>query len=304
LGGVTAVVGEGILLAPILAENNVGTQHTVTATVQNNNGLPIVGRLVNFNIISGPHAGGSGSGTTNTSGQTSFTYTGTTAGVDILIARMTNSQQQPDTSNQARKVWRQVQQQDLTPPSCAITGIIPGPPKQILVTIQDTESGLASIVPVTLVNATLSIPAFTVGTTSPVVVTATKINQSIASTVVLRATDVAQNSTVCDPVYTTLSADIPQEFALASNYPNPFNPTTSINFGISQSFAGGVVSLKIYNLLGQEVRTLINDPMQPGEYSVQWDATNNNGERVQSGVYVYRLIAGDFAATKKMTLLK
>ncbi|HCV42807.1 MAG TPA: hypothetical protein DGH68_04945, partial [Bacteroidetes bacterium] len=86
--------------------------------------------------------------------------------------------------------------------------------------------------------------------------------------------------------------------------PNPFNPTTSITFNISRSFAGGVVSLKIFDLLGREIKTLISEPMDPGQYSVQWDATNNNGERVQSGVYIYRLIAGEFSATKKMTLLK
>jgi hypothetical protein len=276
----------------------------VTATVQNVNGQPISGRLVNFAIISGPHAGGAGSGTTDGAGHVDFTYTGTTAGVDIIIASMLNSQGQPDTSNQARKVWREVQQQDQTPPNCQITGIIPGPPKQIVVTLNDTESGLASVVPLTLVNATLEVPPFTVGTTSPVVVTATKINQSLASTVVIRVTDVAGNSVTCDPVYTTLSADVPQDFVLAANYPNPFNPTTSINFGIPKSFAGGIVTLKVYNLLGQEVRTLINDPMVPGEYSVQWDATNDNGQRVQSGVYVYRLVAGEFSATRKMTLLK
>jgi len=185
-----------------------------------------------------------------------------------------------------------------------LTGVVPGPPKQILVTVQDNGSGLASVLPVTLTNATLSVDPFTAGTTSPVLVTATKINQALAAIIVLRATDVAGNSVVCDPVYTTISADVPQEFVLAANYPNPFNPTTSINFGISRSFAGGVVTLKVFDLLGREIKTLVSEPMDPGQYSVQWDATNNNGERVQSGVYIYRLIAGEFSATNKMILLK
>jgi hypothetical protein len=89
---------------------------------------------------------------------------------------------------------------DTTKPLCAITATILGPPKQIQITVQDTGSGLASIVVTSSVNADTVVPPFTVGTTSSVVVTSTKINQSLSSSVQLRVTDVAGNVTICDPV--------------------------------------------------------------------------------------------------------
>ncbi len=303
LGSQSAIVGEGIILAPAIDTNQVGTQHTVTATVQNVNGQPISGRSVNIRIKAGPNTGLTATGNTNASGQFAFTYTGNIVGTDTLIARMTNTAGQPDSSNLARKIWRTGgPPPDTTPPSCNITGTIPGPPAQIQVTVRDLQSGLGSVVVQTSTNATVNIPTFTVGTTAPVVITATKINQSLSSTVILRVGDVAQNFTVCDPVYTTLSAQVPQDFALSSNYPNPFNPSTKINFSIAKS--EGSVSLKVFDVLGREVKTLISEPMQPGQYFVEWDGTNNQGIAVTSGVYIYRMVAGDFVATRRMTLMK
>jgi hypothetical protein len=93
---------------------------------------------------------------------------------------------------------------DTTPPSCALTATITGPPKQIQVTVRDTGSGLASIVVTKAVNDTVSIPSFTAGTTSPVVVTATKVDQSKSSTLALQVKDQAGNVTNCDPTTTTV----------------------------------------------------------------------------------------------------
>jgi hypothetical protein len=90
--------------------------------------------------------------------------------------------------------------------------------------------------------------------------------------------------------------DGPGEFALAQNYPNPFNPATTLMFRISEA---GSVSLKIYDLLGREVAVLVNEQRPPGTYSVRWDAS-----RLPSGIYFYRLQAGNRVATKKMVLLK
>ncbi|MDQ6945461.1 MAG: hypothetical protein M3256_04135 [Actinomycetota bacterium] len=94
-----------------------------------------------------------------------------------------------------------------TPPLCNLTGVVAGPPKQIQITVQDTGSGLAAggIVVTTAVNANVPVPAFTAGTTSPVVVTATKINQAAPSHVALRVTDRSGNVTTCDP--TDISID-------------------------------------------------------------------------------------------------
>jgi serine protease AprX len=103
-------------------------------------------------------------------------------------------------------------------------------------------------------------------------------------------------------------ASVPQEFSLGQNYPNPFNPTTTIPFTVhgSQFMVRSPVhtTLRVYNVRGQLVRTLVDQEMQPGKYSVMWDGKNQNGKDVSSGVYLYRLSAGDVRITKKMLLLK
>jgi hypothetical protein len=88
---------------------------------------------------------------------------------------------------------------DTTPPSCALTGVVAGPPKQIQITVQDSDSGLLSVVPTESNNATVQVPPFVPGTTSPQVVTATKIDQSQGAQVALQVTDMAGNVTNCDP---------------------------------------------------------------------------------------------------------
>lgn len=90
--------------------------------------------------------------------------------------------------------------------------------------------------------------------------------------------------------------EFPQEFTLFQNYPNPFNPSTTIRFGISKS---SHVSLKVYDLLGQEIETLVNEKLSAGEFVVNWNAGGH-----PSGVYFYRIQAGDFVLTKKTILLK
>jgi hypothetical protein len=93
-----------------------------------------------------------------------------------------------------------------------------------------------------------------------------------------------------------LPQQIPLEFSLSQNYPNPFNPSTSIRFDIPVS---SLVSINVYNVLGQEVTTLVNEDYKPGNYEVTWDAKD-----LSSGVYYYRLQAGSFMETKKLVLLR
>src|SRR6202171_2934522 len=93
---------------------------------------------------------------------------------------------------------------DTTPPSCTLTAVIAGPPKQVKITVQDVDSGLQSITVTKNVNATVDVPAFTPGTKAPVVVTGTKTDQSKGAQVGLRATDVAGNVTDCDPEFLTI----------------------------------------------------------------------------------------------------
>jgi hypothetical protein len=89
---------------------------------------------------------------------------------------------------------------------------------------------------------------------------------------------------------------VPKEYALSQNYPNPFNPTTTIQFALPKE---GRVSVKVYDVLGREEATLVDEEMPPGSYRVIWNAAS-----AASGVYFYRIVAGSFAATKRMVLVR
>jgi hypothetical protein len=105
IGANTAVVGEGIVLSPVSATNPTGSPHTLTATVQNANGDPIVNRAVTFRVISGPNMNLTGMSNTNSSGQATFTYTSTVGGTDTIEACFQNSSNQQSCSNQVTKTW-------------------------------------------------------------------------------------------------------------------------------------------------------------------------------------------------------
>jgi hypothetical protein len=100
-----------------------------------------------------------------------------------------------------------------------------------------------------------------------------------------------------------MGATVPNSFTLYQNYPNPFNPTTTIEFEIAGS-QPAEVSLDIFNVLGQRVRNLMEDTRLPGLHQVDWDATSDDGDKVATGVYFYRLQVGDQSEAKKMLLLK
>jgi flagellar hook assembly protein FlgD len=94
---------------------------------------------------------------------------------------------------------------------------------------------------------------------------------------------------------------IPEEFALHQNYPNPFNPVTSIQFDIPEQ---SEVRMDIYNLMGQRVATLINNTLEPGFHAVKWNGTNDFGNQLSSGMYIYRISANNFTSVKKLILMK
>jgi hypothetical protein len=96
-------------------------------------------------------------------------------------------------------------------------------------------------------------------------------------------------------------AAVPTVFALEQNYPNPFNPSTTIKYQIP---ADANVNLVIYNLQGQQIRTLIAKEQKAGYYNVVWDGRNEAGQTVSSGLYLYRVQAGSFVATHKMLMIK
>jgi len=111
-----------------------------------------------------------------------------------------------------------------------------------------------------------------------------------------RGLSVYNENTVSVDEDINLNESIPNDYLLYHNYPNPFNNSTVIKYSIPQE---GLVTLKVYNLLGEEVAGLVNDTKQTGNYEVSFDATG-----LPSGVYFYRLQEGNFVETKKMVLMK
>jgi methionine-rich copper-binding protein CopC len=96
---------------------------------------------------------------------------------------------------------------------------------------------------------------------------------------------------------------VPRVFTLHQNYPNPFNPTTTITFALPGEDLRQT-TLRIYNLLGQQVRTLLETPLAPGFHRVTWNGLDDGNHPVSSGIYFYVLRAGPFVGTRKMVLIK
>ena len=113
------------------------------------------------------------------------------------------------------------------------------------------------------------------------------------------APDMAGNITAVISGVSEISS-VADVFTLAQNYPNPFNPTTKINFSIPKS---GYVSLKVYDILGNQISDLVSQDMTSGTYSIDFNAAVN-GKALSSGVYFYRLKTADFSEVKKMYLVK
>ncbi len=103
------------------------------------------------------------------------------------------------------------------------------------------------------------------------------------------------------PVEEVDGPNLPTSYSLSQNVPNPFNPNTTIEFALPRT---SEVNLDVFNLLGQKVRTLVNDQLRAGFQRVEWDGKDDNGAEVASGVYLYRIKAGTFVESKKMMLLK
>jgi hypothetical protein len=95
--------------------------------------------------------------------------------------------------------------------------------------------------------------------------------------------------------------DLPKEYKLSNNYPNPFNPETIINYQLPKSVH---VEIKIYNTLGQEIRTLLNEKRNAGYHQVIWDGKDNSGKTVSTGTYLYQMKTNDFVEVKKMTFIQ
>ena len=110
-----------------------------------------------------------------------------------------------------------------------------------------------------------------------------------------------QFGTVIQPVFSGKETATPTSFTLHAASPNPFNPATTISYEVPQSTH---IQLTVYNLLGQEVKTLVNATQQAGFHTIIWTGLNGAGNAVSSGLYFYRLETGEFSRAKKMLLLK
>lgn len=102
-------------------------------------------------------------------------------------------------------------------------------------------------------------------------------------------------------VSTDQEISLPSEFALKGNYPNPFNPSTSIVYSIGMN---SNVNVRIFSLLGEEIATLFNGDVNPGNHEVRWNGVDKSGAKVASGMYIYRVEANNIALTGKMMLMK
>ena len=128
--------------------------------------------------------------------------------------------------------------------------------------------------------------------------TAKKVS-CVFTTVASLSDSVVWNFTITD---VRVDAPIPSDFVLGQNYPNPFNPTTQISYSLPKE---APVTFEVYNMLGVKVRTLLSGEMRSaGTYRVTWDGRNDAGVGMPSGVYLYRVLAGSYLSSKKMTLLK
>ncbi|MFC1508699.1 FlgD immunoglobulin-like domain containing protein [Candidatus Omnitrophota bacterium] len=90
-------------------------------------------------------------------------------------------------------------------------------------------------------------------------------------------------------------------YSLLENYPNPFNPETSITYTLAKE---GRTKLEVFNFIGQKIRTLVDTSQTPGMHRIIWDGKNDSGQQVSSGLYIYRLISGSFVESKQMIMLK
>jgi hypothetical protein len=170
----------------------------------------------------------------------------------------------------------------------------------IIVHVQDALSGVDSSSVELQVNGELVIPTMS-GTSSEYTVRYNPEQDfGYGETVVVTidAKDLAGN-TIGVEEYSFTTVGPPREYRLAANYPNPFHEQTRMKYTVAHD---GEVQIVVYNVLGQEIRRLVSEPKNVGEYEILWDGRDTLGERVVSGIYLVRMEAGDFSAVRKMIL--
>jgi hypothetical protein len=307
-----------IVLTPENATNPINTSHTVTATVRDGS-TPLEGVTVEFEIVSGPHSPLTATATTNASGQATLTWTGTFVGTDVVVARFTDNTQTVVTSNEARKLWTDI---DCVDPSwdgsvtydagmAYLTIMVPG--GVVEAELYNTEN-LTSLGVFDAAFNDITGDFATDGSGGNIKYTYNGagpapevINLKVAapnagsSRFFLRVSNGCTTVDI-DPVITVdVETDVADDFVVFQNFPNPFSTSTTISFEIASSEN---VNVSVYDVLGQRVRTILSTNLPSGQHDVKWDGRSDSGEAVSSGIYLYRVESGSHTSTRTMTLLK
>ncbi len=312
--GTAAVVGEGIVLGPTNATNPVGTDHTVTATVQDDDGNPITGRTVDFEVTAGPNSGLMASATTDAGGEATFTWSSSAAGTDIVVASTVDSEGEPLVSNEAQKTW-------VTESECDIPTLAENMVDEAARTVSNTisdQDGIDSFTFSTLNNFTVASIAPMAGYTrsgdtwtwtdmgpAPTSVDFTlQAGPSGEALYFLEVTDACAdpgpNTTDFDPPFDLgISPDL--AFALDGSYPNPTGGAATVRFALDETARA---QLSVYDVMGRKVATLVDAPVPAGEHEVRWNGRAADGSTVASGVYLLRLQAGERVATRRLTVVR
>ena len=168
-----------------------------------------------------------------------------------------------------------------------------------LVSYQDTEEGEIHVFGVLLGTLPEEIPAGEGALASLNFVSTGGGSQDIRVDRIKLLDARGQLNTIADAVVENPA--VPVSYELFPNFPNPFNPSTTIRFSLPQA---GTVKMVIFNILGQQVRILVDQDLEAGFHNMVWDGANRHGLRVASGVYLVRIQAGSFVKTRKMLLVK
>ncbi len=310
--GTAAIIGEGILLTPLNDTNPINTDHTVTALVQDDAGDPITGRDVDFEVISGPNVGLTGTDVTDADGLATFTWSSAVAGTDVVVASFVDSQGATVVSNEATKVWTDDGggMDDTEAPVCAPVSFEFDGTNYAIRSSATDNVGIASA---TITRLTSNLAAYVEGNGpfaqgnsvgfTPAVAQANfearVTTFSGAFAFLVTVTDAAGNAAVCDPVITDLVGAIPEVTSLGTSYPNPVSAgaTVTVPFTLAEASSVRVV---VYDVLGREVAVLADEEKAAGSYEVAWPEAAS----LPAGTYVVRLTAGAFTQTQRLTLVR
>lgn len=319
-------------LAPKTTTRNVGQQHCVTATVLDQFGDPVEGVRVDFEVSGANSAAGFSN--TDSDGKAQFCYTGTSAGSDNIVASVgtlsddasvTWSEQVTVVCPFSQGYWKNHPKDwpgSALPMKLGTTNnynkdqllsIFNTPPRgdaSIILAYQLIAAKLnvanGSPVPSEVADAILDADNAIANRIIPAGIrTSSTLGQmmtSIAKTLDMYNNKLLTPECLYEPEMTEnkLNREV-EEGLVLGNYPNPFNPITQIRFAIPEN---SFVTLKVYNTVGQLVRTLVSENLDKGFHNYEWNATDDNGNKLSSGIYLYRLQAGELVQTHKMILMK